>query len=105
MKKSVFKRFWAAAMALMICLSASGCSGKSEETPEIMETSQTIASEKTDSEEKSSEESETDNFFGDDYDPFADDYDPYGEGGASTVTAQSAETVVPEEDETEEEIT
>ncbi|MGN1106600.1 MAG: cellulase family glycosylhydrolase, partial [Huintestinicola sp.] len=87
---------------LAICLSMTACGERSEPIPEISESSQGITSEISVNTEASTEKSEKENFFDDDYDPFSDDYDPYGGGGAATVTASSVQIADNETGDTEE---
>ncbi|MDE6598805.1 MAG: cellulose binding domain-containing protein, partial [Oscillospiraceae bacterium] len=79
-KNSVKRKISLAVTAVMIASVLSSCGGDSGsgEADTTSSSAQTQASE-------ASAVSLTDDFFGEDYNPFADDYDPYGGNGASAA--------------------
>ncbi|MDE5576998.1 MAG: cellulose binding domain-containing protein, partial [Oscillospiraceae bacterium] len=79
---SVKRKISLAVSAVMIASVLSSCGGDSSSGE-----ADTTASVQTQASEASvtSAVSLTDDFFGEDYDPFADDYDPYGGNGASAA--------------------
>lgn len=84
-----------AAMTVTMFASCGGdsSSGEAEITPSVQETETSEASAVL----------LTDDFFGDDYDPFADNYDPYGGNGASAAehTPETGTAAAADEDVTE----
>lgn len=97
MRKTIYQRAAAAALAIITALSMTACGQKAEDAP--------VGSESTSRTETAHSEEQTDSeeydFFGDDYDPLNDSYDPYS-GGAAATEAQSSVVLEVSEDEPKE---